>query len=83
MSDVNFYKQELQRIAWRLQYKARSTRRRESALVDYNHPYHHPFEKADSGIFVQQILSEIQPGMRRKVIHAPRRCTATHAACIN
>ncbi|GBG11026.1 hypothetical protein PAT3040_05805 [Paenibacillus agaridevorans] len=69
MSDVNYYKKELQRIAWRLQYKARSTRKRECSWMEYNHPYYHPFEMVDNRIFVQQLLAEIQPGIGRKIIH--------------
>ena len=33
---VNYYKQELQRVAWRLQYKVRSTRKRECSWIKEN-----------------------------------------------
>lgn len=66
---VNYYKKELQRVAWRLQYKVRSTRKHECMWIEDNQPFYSPFEKVDNHLLIQQLLKDIQPDIGRKIIY--------------
>lgn len=66
---INYYKKELQRVAWRLQYNVRNTRKRECTWSDSIQPYFVPVEQINNRILVEQLLHEIQPEIGRKVIH--------------
>lgn len=65
---VNYYKKELQRVAWRLQYKARSERKRECQFIEEIQPSHCPLEATDNHILIQQLLNELQSETGRKII---------------
>lgn len=69
MEIVNYYIKELQLVAWRLQYKARSKRKCECTWVEVLQPYYNPFEQIDNRIFVQQLLDEIQHDIDQTIIH--------------
>lgn len=66
---VNYYKRELQRVAWRLQYKVRSTRKRECMWIEEKQPYYSLFDTVDNHLLIQQLFNEIQPDIGRKVIY--------------
>lgn len=73
---VNYYKQELQRVAWRLQYKVRSTRKRECSWIEENQPHYSLLDTVDNHLLIQQLLNEIQPDIqavnkwKRKTLHS-------------
>lgn len=69
MEIESYYKKELQRAAWRLQYKVKSKRKRECMWREAPQQSHSPFEQADNRILVQQLLNEIPPSLGKKIIH--------------
>ncbi|SEP33575.1 hypothetical protein [Paenibacillus sp. OK076] len=69
MGIEKYYRKELQRAAWRLQYNVKSKRKRECMLGDITHqPSYSPFEETDSRLLVQQLLNEIPPSIGKKII---------------
>ncbi|SDS89562.1 hypothetical protein SAMN05444162_2547 [Paenibacillaceae bacterium GAS479] len=65
---IERYKNELQRIAWRIQYKARVQQKRECPLRS---DFHSPVEITDvmvSDLYVKQILELIPTSTGRNVI---------------
>lgn len=69
MYTINYYRKELQRVAWRLQYHVRNKRKRECAWIEDKQPHHFPFERVERDILIQQLLDAIESDLGRKVIH--------------
>lgn len=66
---IDFYKRELKRIAWRLQYKARSRLKREFPLKD-NLSHSDPFtEYSDNKMLTQQLLNSIHSDTGKRIIY--------------
>ncbi len=66
---IEFYRGELKRIAWRLQYKARMKSKRELPLK-YNLIHSDSFTKhLENKIFVQQLIDSIPSDTGKKIIY--------------
>jgi len=53
------YQSEIYRIAWRLQYKARTIRKRENVLNEIEFAEHSFTTTAENRIFIQQLLNTL------------------------
>ncbi|KYG29504.1 sigma-70 family RNA polymerase sigma factor [Alkalihalobacillus trypoxylicola] len=68
MEIVTLYKNELKRIAWRLQYKARVLSKRECRSIEDITPHYHTSKEVDNLILIQELLGEIPTNMGRRII---------------
>ncbi|MEG6511497.1 hypothetical protein V6C32_06200 [Desulforamulus ruminis] len=65
---IQFYREELKRIAWRLQYKSKVTLKRELPLeLDHIHSKNFT-EYSDNKIFIQQLINSISSDIGKKII---------------
>lgn len=69
MNVIDFYKRELQRIAWRLQYKARVKRQREIQYIEeVIYPSMRGEIEIDNRILIDQLLEDLPSDINRKII---------------
>lgn len=65
---ITHFKKELQRAAWRLQYQARSKRKRECAWNDSIQSSQIAVDQIENRLLLEQMLVDLQP-MGKKVIY--------------
>lgn len=68
-STIDFYRKELHRIAWRLQYRMRIQRNRECTLVQEITPSESFTEQTDNRVLVEHIFSLIPTQQEKKIIY--------------
>ncbi|MCY9763162.1 hypothetical protein M5X06_22430 [Paenibacillus alvei] len=68
-SIIDFYRSELKRIAWRLQYKARVKVRREVPIQnDFLHSFHHT-DQLENRLLIKQLIMSLPYETGKKIIY--------------
>jgi RNA polymerase sigma factor (sigma-70 family) len=65
---IEYYRKEIYRIGWRIQYKAKVTYRSEVPIISDTFPDHHFNEQLDNKILVHELISSLPSVIEQTVL---------------